>query len=220
MEREWITIREAAEIMGLAGTTVREKVRKRELVGVPCRMVPREERVDHAQTYVRLEDIEKASLLIRRRRVDWPDGNTPSAEDCIYLAGLFDGEGSVILSKLISKRSGAVSYTIGCSLPNTYHDAVVWVQETFGGSLQKRRRREMGWRDCWVWCTWSTGAYRTLQRIAPFLRIKHRQARLAIEFYERTLTFDGNKWRRLTPDELAWREACYLEMRRLNSGSP
>lgn len=214
-ESEWITPREASRLLAVSHATILVKIRQGDLECRPAAQVSVEQRADHSQMYVRRKAIEELATRYGRRLFG-ADGKTPSAEDCIYLAGLFDGEGCVVISRLAS-RTGKSSYTLIITLTNTYHEAVDWLYETFGGSIQRRAARNDRWRDQSSWFASSTTAYQTLQRIGPHLRIKHRQAAVAIEFFERTVLYDGHRWRRLTDDERAWRDEQCLLMQCLNA---
>jgi hypothetical protein len=211
---EWITAREAGRLLAVTQSTVNAKIKAGHLKAKRAAEIPVQQRADHAQLYLLRADIEALAERYGRRLFPM-DGKTPSVEDCIYLAGLFDGEGSICLGRS-SGKVGA-SYMLMLTLTNTCHDAVNWVCETFGGSVQYRVSRQPNSRDQSVWTINCTGAYQILQRIGPFLRIKHQQALLGIKFFERTVLYDGDRWKRLSDEERQWRAEQHLLMQVLNA---
>jgi len=132
------------------------------------------------------------------------------------MACFIDSEGCILINRQTARKSKP-TFSVGLTIANTYEPAIRWAYETFGGSLQHRRPRP-GWKDCFVCYQWCTTAYRTLQRTMPFMKIKHEQARLAVEFYERMVVYSETPRIPLTEEERAWREEQYLLLKRLNSG--
>lgn len=99
-----------------------------------------------------------------------------SEADLIYMAGYFDGEGSITITR---------GNNINVRLSNTYKPTLVWMYELVGGYLYIHNHdKNTKGRQLY---TWSLNAYRAiafLKLIAPFLREKKYQAELAIKFSE------------------------------------
>jgi len=55
-----------------------------------------------------------------------------------------------------------------------------------------------------------------LRALLPFLRVKHRQAALAIEFQDQIDQSSNNGHRPVSPEERAWRDAAFQRMKWLN----
>jgi hypothetical protein len=109
-------------------------------------------------------------------------------DDCIYAAGLFDGEGSAVLTirKIKNRREGKEPYrsvVVCASIPNTYLPVLVWVKERWGGTISgKARSRAQDRRLCFIWNTSSKNAGSFLTDIAPYVRIKRDQVENALAF--------------------------------------
>jgi hypothetical protein len=102
-------------------------------------------------------------------------------DSTIYLAGLVDGEGCIGVASYI----GAASRRARLTISNNYLPALEWVNQVFGpGCLSKSHASPE--HRCWSWVVEGRRAYHPLKAIAPYLKIKHEQARLALEIQRRT----------------------------------
>lgn len=102
--------------------------------------------------------------------------NDLSPLDAAYFAGLFDGEGSVILYM----RRTAVAMRI--HIANTYVPILEWVKETTGvGSVMAGKKASNVNKAGWWWACNAEAAESVLRQIRPYLRIKAEQADLALE---------------------------------------
>ncbi len=113
-------------------------------------------------------------MLRGRRRV------TMKATDLAYLAGLIDGEGSIMV---VRTRSG---YTYGAiAIYNSNKEALCWVQRRFGGGLYLNRkagvRSKISFKkDIWV-LVFGVKLTRVIcQKLLPFLKIKLNKAKEVI----------------------------------------
>lgn len=221
MERRWITVLEAADILGVQRATFYGKTYRKEFNQVPAHEIPVADRVGPTHLvrfYFDRTEIEAAAQAAWRDRLLTTDGRSPSVEDCAYLAGLFDGEGCVTIRKR-PPQGPPTHYILGTSVVNTYSDALIWIRDTFGGALNSRQPPGNAKRT-WTWIASCGVSYRMLQRISPFLRIKHQQAAIAIGFYERVVAYNGSRYHPLDAEELAWRQEQYEAVRRLNRRGP
>jgi hypothetical protein len=158
-----------------------------------------------------------------QRQIDRLSANTelpPDAQaDAIspqYAAGFFDGEGSVSICKTKVAAWPRPYYTFQVNITNTDLEVLTRMQRTFGGSVKKRKREKRKWKQCYVLrlCSWD--AFTFLQRIAPFVIVKRRQAEVGIEF-QQTMRHVGNRWGPTSQQEWDRREALYRKIRRLNA---
>lgn len=96
-----------------------------------------------------------------------------------YIAGYFDGEGYVGITKESSPyRPG---YKVEISLTNTYLPMLQEIQEQLGGriaSWKPRTGHRMGFSLRWT----GSKARSVLSILLPYLREKHAQAKIAIFF--------------------------------------
>lgn len=106
-----------------------------------------------------------------------------------YVAGLMDGEGSITIG--ISKPSKkkqlkSPSHWLQVGITNTNRELIGWLYEKFGGHISDNshspsRKKQ---RPCWAWRVMSNEAKDFLVSLYPYLRVKKRQAELAIAFQE------------------------------------
>ena len=119
-----------------------------------------------------------------------------------YAAGLFDGEGCIMIDK---PRRGK-GHTLVITLAMRESVAVAWLQERWPGSLRSATRRPKTREAfiCWYWCRYTSAAATFLNDVLPYLLVKQAQAQLAIEFQSHKSFKYG---RRLTDDVLAFDES-------------
>ena len=98
-----------------------------------------------------------------------------------YLAGFFDGEGSV--GVWVSDRA----FRVNIAVVGVNRASIYLFHETFGGSIARRQGRKVNHRDFWHWQTHGTRARNVLVELIPYLRLKRPQAIEAIKvpIYER-----------------------------------
>lgn len=109
-----------------------------------------------------------------------------------YLAGLFDGEGSVILTRRFKYDRNRVkrkSFVVYVTISNTHKEVIDFVKNTFGGSVYSRERAttdkiRCNYR-CWVWVASNLVAYKVLKALYPSLIIKKEEAREILEYIDR-----------------------------------
>jgi hypothetical protein len=118
-----------------------------------------------------------------------------------YAAGLFDGEGSIIIDKPRRGKGHTLMVTLAMREPA----AVTWLQERWPGSLRPATRRPKTGEAfiCWYWRRYTSAAAAFLSDILPYLLVKLTQAELAIEFQSHKSFKFG---RRLTDEVLAFDE--------------
>jgi hypothetical protein len=136
-------------------------------------------------------------------------------EELAYLAGFFDGEGSVTIHENFrpSPRGKSPNHTLQVAIGNTDPRILAWVHSVFGGSLQFRPSTKPRHRDITMWILRSNGAARFLRTIRPFLRMKCEQTDVALSFQA-----EKGRYRRsqLTPEEIEFRESKRMAIRLLN----
>ena len=147
--------------------------------------------------------------------------NLPQTEelrplDLAYIAGFFDGEGSVTIHENCkpSPRGISPNHTLQVSLGNTDPRVLEWIKSLFGGGISYRRVEKANHRHVAQWTLRAASALPFLVAIRPYLRMKGEQVDVAIE-YQRTKALKG-PWR-VTAETVAWRESKRQEIRRLNA---
>lgn len=99
--------------------------------------------------------------------------------DLGYLAGLIDGEGSIIAMK---RKDGRVkSYRL--QVTNTHVGALEWCRQVTGlGTIQvKTNGAAPHYKPCGSWMVYGTKAVSVLVQVLPALLIKREKALIAIE---------------------------------------
>lgn len=100
-----------------------------------------------------------------------------------YLAGLFDGEGCICVSKTQGVRNRTPIYTLQVVLSQT--DITVlseFHKATEIGSLHQKHAQRAGTSDSWDWRITTHDGADLLRELVPYLRVKQIQAKLAISF--------------------------------------
>ena len=117
-----------------------------------------------------------------------------------YIAGLFDGEGSVGIYRKSNKcsRRGWCFYLLVQIKLKYGTDVLYEIQKRFGGYVRRRRDGQVCWR-----CE-SMLALNFLNAIKDYSRIKQAQILLAIEFQERKHNRVGKD---LSDEEFDWQAA-------------
>jgi len=96
-----------------------------------------------------------------------------------YMAGILDGEGCIYAGMVTAdgKQYPSVSITVKM----TSYDLLVWIRDTFGGGLYEvNMKRITGRKPQWTWKLALPDTKWFLKLMIPLLRVKQRQARLAL----------------------------------------
>lgn len=103
--------------------------------------------------------------------------NVMSPTEASYLAGLIDGEGSVVMYK---KKSCSMRLSVA----NTYEPVMKWMMSVvgIGAIIQQKIRKEN--KVCYLWQLNSVGVSAVLKQVLPYLIIKNQQARIVIAAQE------------------------------------
>lgn len=105
---------------------------------------------------------------------------TLSPEDAAYLAGIIDGEGSIILGK------SRLAINLHVSVTNTSRALLEWVEKTTAvGAICDQRAETAVSRRTYFWRCNADAALSLLRQLLPRLVVKRAQAELAISFQER-----------------------------------
>ena len=137
-----------------------------------------------------------------------------------YVAGLLDGEGSIVIG-VGKTRKGSPQYWLQVGITNTDRPLIDWLHQNLGGHISDNShspsRRRM--RPCWVWRVMSNEAAAFLLRVTPHLRVKRQQAEIAVAFQKHMRTAKRLGPKSLSPEEIAVREAFRTRLRALTLGA-
>jgi len=138
---------------------------------------------------------------------------TATQEDIIWFAGFFDGEGCVMMQRRPPRCHG---WTLAIILGNTALAVVASLPALFGGECTPVRVSSDHKLPQLRWRAHSRQAALVLAAILPYLRVKRRQAEIAIEFQRRMDAGNYNSHRPIPAEEIAWRDEAGAKMRWLN----
>lgn len=150
-------------------------------------------------------------------------GNQMEAEKLAYIAGIVDGEGSIMIMRQASKSFMKQRAKSGCFHPH-FHPcirvgmcekvALDFIVETTKIGHVHTEKAYHHRRPMFRWMARSRlDCLQFLKLIMPYLKVKKKQAELCIKFMENWVSSNGI---RLTPEIQLERENAWLEMRKLN----
>lgn len=136
-----------------------------------------------------------------------------------YVGGIMDGEGSISICKTHRNRSSNKnpSYNVRISVSMCDKEIPWLLFQTFGGSFQERQRKNEKYKPSYDWIISNKNSIYFLETIFPYIKINRKleTAKLCLEF--QTHISDKNiKGKRLSDEELNYRENCYVQSKQLN----
>ena len=133
-----------------------------------------------------------------------------------YIAGLFDGEGCVAITRHFKKLDGTKRpcemYTLRVQVTNVDPRVILPLREKFGGSLHITKHKSAKQRDTHVWISTSRVALEFLKAIRPWLVAKAQQADIAIDFQESKFRHGGRGKTRVTREYRERERQQYAEI--------
>ena len=133
-----------------------------------------------------------------------------------WVAGFFDGEGNIRIHKGISDKTMInPSYRLVVQISNTDYEVMVYLQETFGGTIRKCVKAKPHHKQCWQWSIHTRQAMSFVEQIYPYLRVKKERAELARKFID-TISIKRQGPIPLSREILRLRDQYYSEMMFLN----
>ena len=115
---------------------------------------------------------------------------TERRDELLYLAGFFDGEGSIGLYYRSKVCTSGPVLIIGIS--NTYPWSLQRYQRAFGGTVCNLAAATVRRRRAWQWKQASAAGEKTLRELLPYLGEKRLQAEVGLEY---------QAWRRTQPQK-------------------
>ena len=137
----------------------------------------------------------------------------PSPE---YVAGFFDGDGSVSITKAAVQRGAwSARYYLSVNLTNTNRSILELVVEIYGGCIKEKPHKE-GWKTAWLFAASHRGAAQFLTSIAPYVFIKRERVELALEFQSWNNSLGSFRGVGVPKEIAERREVYFLRMKELN----
>lgn len=133
-----------------------------------------------------------------------------SETEMAYFAGLFDGEGCVLLGK------SQAGYGIQAHINITYIPNLERLRNIFGGSITLHKKRAANHKQLYEWFISGRNVHDFLQTILPYLSEKKPQAELSIQYCEE-LGMGAIGGRRRSIYDKSRQEWYYKELKRLKT---
>ena len=111
-----------------------------------------------------------------------------------YLAGLFDGEGYITISHMVSKKPGSIHerYQLIVGISMTHKPLIEMLHKQLGGTFHaSHKRAKPTHRTLFSWILGSKVAARFLESVLPYSVVKKPEAELAIEFQKHVDQYRG-----------------------------
>lgn len=132
-----------------------------------------------------------------------------------FIAGVFEGEGSISISNLSKKSwNKRTDYSLKIRISNTDKPLLNWIVNNYGGKIHKNSIANN--KIVWAWSVHAQQAENFLKTMMPYLICKKERAKIALEF-RKTKDNGHCKWYRI-PDVISkLRETLYLKLKELNA---
>jgi hypothetical protein len=139
--------------------------------------------------------------------------------DYAYCAGLIDSDGTIYIDRFTDKRKShsLYNYVLRVKVGQSDEESVRWLSEVFGGKYRLYVGRASGKynrKGLYYWAANNQKAAAFLRHLLPYLKIKKKQAVLAIVFAG--ILLNRNTGKSLTHEQRTERERCAIKMRQLN----
>jgi len=137
-----------------------------------------------------------------------------SESDIAYIAGLFDGEGSISYKQYMRKRKhqkkAYPTWSIRMEIAMTDRSVLIWLHEILGvGTVNPKRYKTkytVGWKKQWRWRCQFRDAYYVARLLWPYVHVKLPGIQKIIEHYSKEVLMNGN-----VVDLKKYKEAMSLE---------
>lgn len=143
-------------------------------------------------------------------------------EFIIYAAGLFDGEGYVVINKTLRPKKGhSPQYLLLMGITMTDLLPLELLKKNFGGYLfaPKKGWNHLSKRPTYRWTMYAQKAVDFLKIIYPYVIIKKPQIKIAIKFQKHKNGIEGRRRTgvsgQLTESILSYRDNLFKKMRSL-----
>src|ERR1700747_2590374 len=140
-----------------------------------------------------------------------------SETDRAYLAGIIDGEGSIMMIHHKPRPNGNGTkweyWVLRVSVANTDIRLIIWLLEKFGGGFSTGKNKRPNQKDHYQWRLDSKRAEPILRAALPYLILKREQAELALKMIS-TYKLVGCKGH--PPETIEYRRELATRIKELN----
>lgn len=136
------------------------------------------------------------------------------------LAGFLDGDGCIGIYRCRKRRSRSWHYVLHCVFAQSRGDKMKIlkdIMQLYGGCLIRIPKKK-NCHQSWALRLTGWGAMKLIQDVFPYLRVREKQARLAIEFMKYRKENNGNKlgYKKLSNIHSEFYEKCRQKMKWYN----
>ena len=106
----------------------------------------------------------------------------PSKEQLAYCAGLFDGEGTVLIKQYFER--GYWRWRIQMEVAMVEREMIVYLQQVLGtGTVHSKINKGFGNKLQWRWRASHRKALRVAELLLPYSKVKYPKLRQVVEHY-------------------------------------
>jgi len=125
-----------------------------------------------------------------------------------YVAGLIDGEGTLVVGKYPRKGNKYLGYRGFLAIANTHVPMLQFLKSIIGGKIVEQGKG----RGCYSLSLSTNEIRNCLPQIVPFLVVKKEQAEVLLDFLERQF---NNASAPVSDELLKFYESCYQRLKKL-----
>jgi len=107
-----------------------------------------------------------------------------------YIAGLFDGEGSVDYARRWEKKKDRprkyLMRRINCEIGMTDYPVLHWLHKTLGYGTLRPRKSPEGYKPQWRWRCVYRDSYKFAQQMLPHAIVKYKKLKQIMDHYDET----------------------------------
>ena len=115
-----------------------------------------------------------------------------------YLAGFLDGEGYIGINRHAKIKDKYQQFDLRVEIVNCDQVVIQRIAKKLGLEIIRREWRKVNWKPSYRASIGGNRAARLLRRLLPYLIVKKKQAKLAIEFQQMK---NQKNWKKMNPDE-------------------
>ncbi|MDD4905916.1 MAG: LAGLIDADG family homing endonuclease [Methylobacter tundripaludum] len=135
--------------------------------------------------------------------------------DLAYLAGIFDGEGTIFIEKSkTANRKHDYRFRLTVNICSTDEWLIKWLKQCWGGYVyfEARKIKNNNLKNAWHWSLQNRKAAEFLKNIIGYLHIKLPQAKLALKF-QAHMQQGGHRTKDKSDQNYLEQEECYSLMK-------
>jgi len=114
--------------------------------------------------------------------------SSPKKNQIAYMAGLFDGEGSVDYAKRwgtsATNKKRYLFRRISCEMTLTDYEVIKWFHQTLGFGGVWTKKVPEGLKPQWRWACCFHDSYKFAKQMLPYTKIKYEKLKQIVDHYD------------------------------------